>query len=674
MVMQKISLEENQSENLVQQNIEHLKQIFPEVFSEGKVNFETLRQLLGDQKVLDEGEEKYGLNWHGKKKARQAALMPSLGTLLPCPEESVDWDNTQNLFIEGDNLEVLKLLQKSYTNKVKLIYIDPPYNTGSEFIYPDNFQENLDTYLLYTGQKDEEGNTLTSAKEKAGRKHSNWLNMMYSRLLLARSLLKDDGVLVISIDENEHVNLVKIAQEIFGEENYCGEIVWKNSSKNDQDYISIQHEYFVFFTKNKSVNKGEWLEKKEGIDEIYKAFEKFKNEHGNDWKAIHQAALDWYKTFPDSNPIIDSKHYSWMDEKGVYFPDNISGPNVGQYVYEVEHPVTKKNVKKPSRGWFCPKSTMDELIASGGIHFGINETTVPCLKTYLKNTEMKSLTSLRFKDGRVASKRLRALFGENIFTNPKDEELLVDFFKALNIKENDVVLDFFAGSGTTGHAVMLHNVLNAHRVKYILVQLPESLEAMAKTATGLSKKIILNSIKYLNERSLPLNICEITKLRLKLVKEKLEETDVDQSLDLGFKVFKLAQSNIQPWNPDPTDLEATLLESENHLIEGRTEQDILYELLLKRGIDLATPITERKVGEKTVYSIGYGATFACLDEHIQAGNIESIAQLIIDWYQELAPGNKPHIFFRDSAFENDVVKTNIAAILQQNGLDHVRSL
>lgn len=328
MVMQKISLEENQSENLVQQNIEHLKQIFPEVFSEGKVNFETLRQLLGDQQVLDEGEEKYGLNWHGKKKARQAALMPSLGTLLPCPEESVDWDNTQNLFIEGDNLEVLKLLQKSYTNKVKLIYIDPPYNTGSEFIYPDNFQENLDTYLLYTGQKDEEGNTLTSAKEKAGRKHSNWLNMMYSRLLLARSLLKDDGVLVISIDENEHVNLVKIAQEIFGEENYCGEIVWKNSSKNDQDYISIQHEYFVFFTKNKSVNKGEWLEKKEGIDEIYKAFEKFKNEHGNDWKAIHQAALDWYKTFPDSNPIIDSKHYSWMDEKGVYFPDNISGPNV----------------------------------------------------------------------------------------------------------------------------------------------------------------------------------------------------------------------------------------------------------------------------------------------------------------------------------------------------------
>ncbi|WP_180175880.1 site-specific DNA-methyltransferase [Acinetobacter sp. YH12025] len=672
--MQKISLEENQSENLVQQNIEHLKQIFPEVFSEGKVNFDTLRQLLGDQKVLDEGEEKYGLNWHGKKKARQAALTPSLGTLLPCPEESVDWDNTQNLFIEGDNLEVLKLLQKSYTNKVKLIYIDPPYNTGSEFIYPDNFQENLDTYLLYTGQKDEEGNSLTSAKEKAGRKHSNWLNMMYSRLLLARSLLKDDGVLVISIDENEHVNLVKIAQEIFGEENYCGEIVWKNSSKNDQDYISIQHEYFVFFTKNKSVNKGEWLEKKEGIDEIYKAFEKFKNEHGNDWKAIHQAALDWYKTFPDSNPIKDSKHYSWMDEEGVYFASDASGPNVGQYVYEIEHPITKKNVKKPSRGWSCPKDNFLELMANNKIHFGDDETKVPCLKTYLKNTEYKSLTSLRFKDGRAASKRLRALFGENIFTNPKDEELLLDFLKALNIKENDVVLDFFAGSGTTGHAVMLHNVLNAHRVKYILVQLPESLEAMAKTATGLSKKIILNSIKYLNERSLSLNICEITKLRLKLVKEKLEESDVDESLDLGFKVFKLAQSNIQPWNPDPTDLEATLLESENHLIEGRTEQDILYELLLKRGIDLATPIAERKVAEKTVYSIGYGATFACLDEHIQAGDIESIAQLIIDWYQELAPGNKPHIFFRDSAFENDVVKTNIAAILQQNGLDHVRSL
>lgn len=674
--MKQVTPEEGQSANIIADNVDRLKELFPEAFTEGGVNFETLRQLLGDAGVLDEGEEKYGLNWHGKKIARQIALAPSLGTLLPCPDESVDWDATKNLFIEGDNLEVLKLLQKSYPSKVKMIYIDPPYNKDKDFIYPDKFSEGLDTYLKYTGQKSDLGdwNVSESGREKAGRKHTNWLNMIYPRLLLARSLLSEDGVIVVSIDESEHANLVKVMEIVFGEENFCGEIIWKNSSKNDQNYISIQHEYFVVFVKNKSSNKGAWLERKEGLEEIYKAFELFRRNRGSNWEAIHKDALEWFNQFPDSNPIRDSKHYSWMDEKGVYFPDNISGPNVGQYVYDVQHPITKKNVKPPSRGWFCPPEKMEELISNNGVHFGNDETTVPCLKTYLKNTEMKSLTSMRFKDGRAASKRLRTLFGENIFTNPKDEELLSELMKAFSIGDNDLILDFFAGSGSTLHAVALLNSQQNSSARCILVQFPEDLVSMEKSATGLSKKIILNSINYLRAKKLPLNICEIAKERIRLVNEKYKNDGQLFGLDVGFKVFKLSKSNIKIWNPELSNVEQSLLSHEEPLIKGRSEYDVLYELLIKRGVDLAAPIENRKAAEKNIYSIGYGALFACLDESISREQVEVIAQSIIDWHKELAPASETRVFFRDSAFRDDISKTNMVAILEQNGISHVRSL
>ncbi|AEJ00219.1 DNA methylase N-4/N-6 domain protein [Nitrosomonas sp. Is79A3] len=674
--MKQVTPEDGQITDVIDENVDRMKRLFPEVFTEGGVNFETLRQLLGDAGVLDEDEEKYGLNWHGKKKARQIALTPSTGTLLPCPEESVDWDTTKNIFIEGDNLEVLKLLQKSYANKIKMIYIDPPYNKDKDFIYPDKFSEGLDTYLKYTGQKSDLGdwNVSESGREKAGRKHTNWLNMICPRLILARSLLSDDGVIVVSIDESEHANLVKTMENIFGEENFCGEIIWKNSSKNDQDYISIQHEYFVVFVKNKSSNKGYWLERKEGLDEIYKAFEGFKKNRGNDWEAIHKDALEWFNQFPDSNPIRDSKHYSWMDEKGIYFPDNISGPNVGQYVYDVQHPITKKNVKPPSRGWFCPPEKMKQLISDNGVHFGSDETTVPCLKTYLKNTEMKSLTSMRFKDGRAASKRLRALFGENIFTNPKDEELLAELMKAFSIGDNDLVLDFFAGSGSTLHATTLLNIQKKSSVRCILVQLPEDLVSMEKSAAGLSKKIISNSIDYLRSKNLPLNICEIAKERIRLVRGKCNTEGHLNGIDSGFKVFKLNRSNIKAWNPRASDIESSLLAHHENLVGGRSELDILYELLIKRGVDLSAPIESRKAASKNIYSIGYGALFACLDESISREQVEDVAQAIIDWHKELAPVSETHVFFRDSAFRDDVSKTNMAAILEQNGINHVRSL
>lgn len=674
--MEKITADssEAQSADIVSENIQQLKTLFPDAFSEDGVNFDSLRQLLGDAGVLDEGEEKYGLNWHGKKQARQIALAPSTGTLLPCPEESVDWDTTQNLFIEGDNLEVLKLLQKSYAGKVKMIYIDPPYNTGKEFIYPDKYQDNLDTYLTYTAQVDAEGMKFSSNTETTGRKHTNWLNMMYPRLKLARNLLRQDGVIFISCDENESANLIKICQEVLGPENYAGEIVWKNSSKNDQAYISMQHEYIFCFVKNKSENSGEWIVKKEGLSEIYKAFATFKKRYGEDWLKIHEEAKSWYKRFPESNPIYASKHYKWMDKRGVYFASDISGPNVGQYVYDVKHPVTNLNVKPPARGWSCPEDRLKELVSQDLVHFGVDEKSVPYLKTYLKDTEYQSLTSILFKDGRAASKRLRSLFGQQIFTNPKDEHVITNLIKAVGVKDDDIVLDFFAGSATTAHSVFNLNLEQQSNCKSILVQLPENLHDMHKTATGLSKKVIKNAIDFLEDRGFPQNICEIGKERIRLAGKSIKEENPEYQGDLGFKVFKLASSNIKAWNPDKTDLEQTLLDHQDHLVSDRTEQDVLYELLLKRGVDLSVPIEEREINGKTVYSIGYGVLFACLDESLQSDDVEAIATGITDWYQELQPESQTHVFFRDSAFVDDIAKTNMAAILEQNGIDHVRSL
>jgi adenine specific DNA methylase Mod len=267
-------------------------------------------------------------------------------------------------------------------------------------------------------------------------------------------LLTRDGVIIVSIDENEVTNLRKICDEVFNANNYAGEIIWKNSSKNDQAYISIQHEYLLFYVKDKFENTGEWFEQKEGIDEILKAFNDFRDKLGNDWKAIHKAALDWFKQFPESNPISSSKHYSWMDERGVYFPDNISGPNFGQYRYDVKHPKTGGICKEPASGWRYPESTMTERIKANLIHFGDDETTVPNNKTYLANTTNQSLTSIKYKDGRVASKTLAKLMGKNCFTNPKDVSLLIQIMKAIRLSDGDIVLDFFAGSSTTAEAVM----------------------------------------------------------------------------------------------------------------------------------------------------------------------------------------------------------------------------
>lgn len=628
--MKKVELEDGQSADIVSENISKLKELFPDAFSEGGVNFDTLRQLLGDASVLDEGEEKYGLNWHGKKKARQIALTPSTGTLLPFPDESVDWDDTQNLFIEGDNLEVLKLLQKSYANKVKMIYIDPPYNTGKEFIYPDNYQENLNTYLMYTGQVDDEGSRFSSNTETTGRKHTNWLNMMYPRLKLARNLLKKSGSIWISIDDNELGNLLDLGKSIFGDENFINCFIWhKRKSRENRKVFSVNHDYIVCFAKNK-----------EAFEETRKLL------------PLTEEARGRY-----SNPDDDSRG----DWQSVAITAQAGHGTKSQF-YTITTPSGRKIDPPSGNCWRFTEPKLSELISDGRIWFGKDGSNVPRQKMFLNEQDAGLTPHTLWTADEVgttdtAKRSVNELFnGKTIFDTPKPVDLIRRIIDIAD-EEDGIYLDFFAGSCSTAHAVMEKNVEAFGNRRFVMVQLPEVCEK--------SSEAFKNNFE---------TIADIGKARIKAAADRYKDQLDTINADLGFRVFKLSQSNMRIWNPDRADLEESLLSHEEHLIDGRTEQDVLYELLLKRGVDLAVPIESREVSGKNIYSIGYGVLFACLDELITKEQVEDIAQAIIAWYGELAPSSDTHVFFRDSAFRDDVSKTNMAAILEQNGIAHVRSL
>ncbi|PJB73339.1 MAG: site-specific DNA-methyltransferase [Alphaproteobacteria bacterium CG_4_9_14_3_um_filter_47_13] len=633
--MKQVELQDGASADVVQENMQHLKELFPDAFTENGVNFDTLRQLLGDLKVLDEGEEKYGLNWHGKKQACQIALTPSLGTLLPCPEESVDWDTTQNLFIEGDNLEVLKLLQKSYANKVKMIYIDPPYNTGNEFVYPDKFQDNLDTYLKYTGQIDGEGLKFTSNTETGGRKHTNWLNMMYPRLKLARSLLSDDGLIYSSIDSGEVANLREIMDEIFGEENFLASIVWEKRftrSNNSKTFATLTESILCY--RKSTVLETIREPRNEKADSTY------------------------------SNPDNDPRGV-WTSVSYVNPATKEQRPNL---TYTLINPITGEKIDHPTNAWKYQKSVYEQHAAENRLYWGSEGgNKFPRLKRFLSEMD-DGMVPVDFWDRKSvgttddASKKLQELFGMKVFDFPKPIELIVRALKLAESKDF-IALDFFAGSGTTAHAVMKLNSEDGGSRRCISVQLPEIITDQKSEAFKAGYK----------------TIAEISKERIRRAAKKIKDENPDYAGDLGFKVFKLASSNIKVWNPDRTDLEGSLLDHKEHLVEGRSEQDILYELLLKRGVDLTTPIETREIAGKNVYSIGFGKIITCLDDLIAANDVEPLAAGIIAWQKELKSALgvnvlETHVFFKDSAFRDDVAKTNMAAILSQNGIDHVRSL
>lgn len=638
-------------------NIRKIAELFPQVMTEVEengvlrkaVNFDKLKQLLSAQDLG--GTESYEFTWVGKRAAMMEANTPIRKTLRPCPSESKDWDTTQNLYIEGDNLEVLKLLQENYLGKVKMIYIDPPYNTGGDFIYKDKFTLSTEAYSETAEAVNEDGDRLVKNTDTNGRFHSDWCSMIYTRLLVARNFLADDGVIFISIDENEISNLKSIADEVFGEGNYAGEIIWKNSSKNDQDYISIQHEYIVCYVRNKNVNKGDWLIEKEGTAEIFAAFDKFYQKLGNDWNAIHRAALEWYKGFTESNPVYASKHYSWMDERGVYFPADISGPNAGQYVYDVLHPVTGKVCKAPASGWRYPEETMKERIAQGLVHFGADETTVPNNKTYLKDTLFQSIPSVIYLDGRAASKRLSSLLGGNFFTNPKDEILLSKIIRALQLKDGDIVLDFFSGSGSTAHAVLLHNFLMTEKLRFIMVQIQEDLDETLRGATGGAKSVLKGAIAHLEAQGKPHLLTEIGKERIRLVGDKMRENVESElfSLDDGFRVFKVDDSNMADVYYSAANLTQENLRAQGSNIKPkRNDLDLFFGCILDWGLELSLPYTSEELEGCKVHTYNDGDLVACFADDVPVSVVETIANR-----------HPLRAVFRDSCFADSPAKINV---------------
>ncbi|WP_260469670.1 site-specific DNA-methyltransferase [Ectopseudomonas oleovorans] len=675
MTMQKIDAQspEAHSADLKAENIDKLKALFPELITEGPngvaINQDVLKQLVGDTTVTD-ADEKYGLNWHGKRAARQLALTPSTGTLLPCPDESVDWDTTQNLMIEGDNLEVLKLLQKSYASKVKLIYIDPPYNTGDDFVYPDNFEDSISSYLELTGQV-ESGRKITSNTEASGRFHTAWLNMLHPRLKLARNLLQSDGYIAVSINDRELSHLRQIMNEIFGEENFISVLVYDKNRKNDAKLVSNGHEYMVIYGKNKSLLTEldvRLRAPKEGADEVKEIFEKLRKELNDDWKKIADELKKFYSTFSEDDPRLPLARFTKVDERGPYRDDgDPSWPGGGGPRYEVPHIKTGKPCKIPSRGWVWPTyERMKEEIDAGNIAFGEDETTIPSVRRNLFEKNDQVMRSVQFSYAQKASQDFAEIFdGKSIFQNPKsylDMKKIVEYFSS----GNDVVLDFFAGSGTTGHGVMLANADGNQRRRFILVQLPEPLD--------LENKDQKNAAEFCLESDFQMKLSEITKERLRRAAIRVNSEFPSHQGDLGFRVYKLDVSNIRAWNQNPEDIERSLLDHQNHLIEGRSESDILYELLLKLGLDLCVPIEQQQIAGKTVHSIGGGVLLACLTEQITRDQVEDLAQGIVEWHKAQAPASDSTCVFRDSAFADDIAKTNLAAILSQAGIKNVRSL
>ena len=644
---------ETKSPDLAAANLAALRALFPELVTEGPdgvaVNLDVLKQLVGDKMVTD-AEEKYGLNWHGKRRARQLALTPSTGTLRPCPEDSVEWDTTQNLMIEGDNLEVLKLLQKSYAGKVKLIYIDPPYNTGKDFVYPDNFQDNIKNYLELTGQTGEGGKKLSSNTEASGRFHTDWLNMMYPRLKLARNLLREDGVIFVSIDDHEVDNLRKACAETFGEENFLASIIWEraDSPRMDADYFSTKHDYIIGFAKN--LEAFAILRKLYEGDDIPTHFSK-NDASGRQYYTKPLRAMGGQGETRAARPNL---YYAITAPDGTSVYPKLEGGGDGAWRWS-----EGKLKEEWSRIDWVKKDT----------------SWTPYYRIYADESAGKPPETIWFSDDvgstRTATAEVKALFEDvKCFDTPKPAALIEQLI-SISAAADALVVDFFGGSGTTAHAVLAKNSKDKGTRRYILVQLPEPLDP---TERGQN-----TAADFCDKLKKPRTIAELTKERLRRAGKKIREENPLFAGDLGFRVFKLNSSNIRAWEPDRDKLTETIEASIEHLKTDRTAQDILFELLLKLGLDLCVPIETKKIDEAKkqaheVHSIGGGSLLVCLSPDITQADVEPLALGLVAWHKQLKPAGETTVVFRDSAFADDVAKTNLSAILQQHGLETVRSL
>lgn len=615
---------DGKSLDLEKMNVEKIKELFPNVVTEGKIDFEKLRLILGDE--IEERIERYQFTWNGKSDSIRLAQTPSTGTLIPSKEDSKNWDTTENLYIEGDNLEVLKQLQKTYFGKIKMIYIDPPYNTGGDFVYKDDFKDNIKNYKEQTSQ------TLRANPETAGRYHTDWLNMMYPRLMLAKNLLSDDGVIFISIDDNEDENLKKMCNEIFGEFNFVGNIVRKTkSTTNDvKSGFNSQHEYCLIYSKNKDqiILRGD--------EKTFSAYSNPDDDPRGEWTASDPTATDDGRKTKNISPIVN--------------------PYTG-----------KKDVPGVGRRWRFNEEGFQTLVSEGRLVFkkehGENERGFT-LKRYKNEVreQFNLFNSLKTDNkylNQAATKELNNIFGKKYFDYPKPIDFMIKIL--MSVPNNDFyALDFFAGSSTTAHAVMQLNAEDGGSRKFIMVQLPELTDEKSE-----AYKVGYENLADIGKERIRRAGDQI-KQELISKKEKaglLVEDIVDpESLDIGFKVFKLETTNIIPWDSSIKLDESTLFDQIEVIKEDRTNLDVLYEIMLKYGV-FDKPVEEIKVNNKTMYNIGLGYLIVCLDNNITMDDIKEIGRL------------KPkNVIFNEAGFENDNDKINATYTLERLGVEEIKSI
>lgn len=650
------------SYNIAEEKREELMRLFPEIRTEdGKIDFERLKRVLGE--TVDAGKERYGMNWPGKAECFRTIQTPSLGTLCPCPEESVNFDASENVFIEGDNLEVLKLLQKSYLGKVKMIYIDPPYNTGNDFIYPDNYTESLDTYLEYTGQIDAEGHKFGTNTEADGRFHSKWLNMMYPRLYLARNLLREDGVIFISIDENEVTNLKRLVVDIFGEENFIGAIANVNNPKgrSDDKFVATAHEYIIIAARNKSVARVYGFEPEENITRRYNKLD----QHGKRYREI-----DLRKTGDEDRRVDrpDMFYYFYFNQTSGVLR------------------VSKEKDTKPNEIEIIP---LREDGVEGRWRWGLDTTRAQIgslLARYMPNRKIwgvfekdylhgrppvKATSAWMFKDvnsERGSEQLIELGFAKEVFPRPKPVGTMRRVLEMGTFPDEPaVVLDFFAGSCSLVEAVFSLNAEGARNISFIAVQLPERLDQ-----ENSDQKAAYDFCANIGSSK---NIAEIGKERIRRVIKKLNDVDASKldlddptKLDRGFRVFKLSESNFKPWNAEaPKDAEGLAKQLEmhvDHIRDGRTASDLLYEILLKSGFPLTTPVETLTLAGKAVHSVAGGALFICLER-----------ELTLELIRAMGEKKPERVVYLDEGFAgNDQLKANAVQIFKTKGITSFKTV
>jgi adenine-specific DNA-methyltransferase len=631
---------DGKSLDLKQNNIQSLKQIFPEVITEGKIDFEKLKLVLGEEIENESG--KYEFTWHNKTQALKMAQTPSTGTLRPDKNSSKNWDETENLYIEGDNLEVLKLLQKSYFGKVKMIYIDPPYNTGKDFVYKDNFRNNITNYKEITKQ-------LTVAlSENSGRYHTDWLNMIYPRIKLARNLLSEDGIIFISIDDNELVNVKKVCDEIFGEKNFITIFprVTKKGGKSSSS-LAKNHDYILMYKKTSLLG----IHALEHDDPNFNKSDEFLETRG------------MYKL---NQPLdYDSLQYSSSLDYEIKLNGQTFVPG-GDY----EKFINRKNGvhSRADWAWRWSKKKFDFGLKNGFISVTNGERKRIYTKTYQNATisekdgeyfieykkRTKPLSTLEFVNNHYSNDNAtkdaeKALGGKNFFDYTKPISL-IHYLTKISTSKNDIILDFFSGSATTAHAVMQLNAEDGGNRKFILVQLPELTEEKSEArASGYN------------------TLCEIGKERIRRAGDTIAKDTGKSDLDNGFKVFKLDSSNVKSWDPDVENLEENLFNLEDNIKEDRTQVDLLFEVLLKIGLPLTTPIEEIKTNRKRIYNVAFGSVLVCLEDEIDLAVVNEMIKLKPE-------GFELKVIFKESGFLNDTVKTNAIQTLKKNGINDVRSV